>query len=221
MKVLICVLLCIFLIPTFAFAQSVPAYVFYFSNLGEGGTGRITRELSDMGYDVILKKDEDAKSIISVMDDAAVFSYVGHGKAGRLYCKGDSEISAVGDEENVFSLSRTFGENGLDDLRLVYYGSCFSDTQSPIYGQLTSKTAELGADAVIGFDGAVNDTVATFFEEVLFDNMQQGASVGVAVDLAKAECQANDKNKYEYSNVDTAMVYGNGKTMLIPAGFGR
>ena len=84
----------------------------------------------------------------------------------------------------------------------------------------THNLHKLGANAVLGFSGSVNDNVATVFEQKLFDYMQNGRPLNVAVDLAKAESYSSFKEKYGYSNVDTARIYGKAELTLIPAGFG-
>ena len=221
MKKFIFILIASVLLPASAFAASYPAYIFYFTNLGDGGTQVIENELTDMGYEAIKIKDADAQSIIQAMKDSAVFSYVGHGNAGRLFCNGEGEISAKStDDANIISLEQSFEKTGLSNIRFVYYGCCYSDSASKIYGRLTTKTNELGANAVLGFSGSVNDNVATVFEQKLFDYMQNGRPLNVAVDLAKAESYSSFKEKYGYSNVDTARIYGKAELTLIPAGFG-
>ena len=221
MKKYILVIIAILIFPSCAYAIQYPAYIFYFTNLGEGGTQIIADELTLMGYEALKIKDADAQKIIDSMKKCAVFSYVGHGRAGRLFCNGQGEISAnETNEANIISLKQSFEKSSLSNIRFVYYGCCYSDTPDTKYGRLTTQTNELGANAVLGFDGSVNDTVASLFEQKLFDYMQNGRPVNVAMDLAKAESFANFKGKYEYSNVDTARIYGNADISLIPAGFG-
>jgi hypothetical protein len=211
---------------TFVRAEPIyPAYVFYFTNLGIGGTETIYKDLTAMGYTAFLEKDWNAKQILEIMDQCAVFVYVGHGSPGILSCTGTQQISAltVPDNDMFYSLQAQFSntETKLSKVRLVYYGSCFSDSDSQTYGRLTTYTANsLRATAVIGFSGSVSNQVASHFEAVLFDRLLAGYDVQTAVHLAKADAQAHFQDKYATSNVDTAAVYGNGNVVINPAAFG-
>ncbi len=223
----ICVcLVCSFLVAIFVLGGLVVngqglgrAYVFYFTNLGIGGGESIYNDLLAMGYTAEIDDDRDAEEIVGVMGNAAVFVYIGHGTPGVLECAGDTRISALeanrGDQ--YVSLEEAYADTArrLSGVRLVYYGSCYSNTYSPEFGRLTTYTAEnLSAGAVVGFDNSVSDRVTTRFEEMFFKFLREGYNILTALNLAKADAQASFPSTFETSNVGSGAVFGDGNIVI-------
>ena len=215
--------LCTLFVPCAA-QENIPAYVFYFSNLGIGGSESIYADLLAMGYDAELDDDRDAREIVDDMGKAGVFVYIGHGSPGILACAGDTVITALETDngENYVSLEAKYANTAekLSNVRLVYYGSCFSNSYSTEFGRLTTYTADvLEAGSVVGFDNSVSDRVTTRFETVFFNRLLAEYSVQTAINLAKADAQASFPSSYEASNVGTAIIFGDGNIRINPAGF--
>jgi len=225
---ILCLLLIIGMsLPTSLAATVYPARVYYFSNLGPGGSVSINNDLNSMGYTSSRCYNYSAQSIRNAMGDLAVFAYIGHGEPGRLICTGTSQISAkrVDGEDTNYSLQLYYAgtTNKLKKNRLVYYGSCHSDENDSTYGRLTTYTSgDLAARSVIGYTGSIDDEPATYFETALFGYLDDAYTVQTAVNLAKADTRtAFGDDGYYDSNIDTAQVYGYQSSYVDPARFGQ
>lgn len=219
---------CVIVPTTHAEERTVyPARVYYFSNLGNGGSVSINSDLNSMGYSSSRYYNYAAQTIRNNMGDLAVFAYIGHGLPGRLSCTGTSQISAksVSGESTNYSLQNYYANttSKLKKNRLIYYGSCYSDDYDSTYGRLTTYSAgDLSARSVIGYSGSVNDVITTYFEERLFSYLNQTYTVQTAINLAKADTEAAyGTASFASSNVDTASVYGYGASYVKPARFGE
>jgi uncharacterized membrane protein len=113
--------------------------------------------------------------------------------------------------------------NKLKNIRFAYYGACYSDAYSSTYGRLTTYTTNtLNALTALGFYDAIDNTVATYFEERLFAWLDTTISVQAARDNALNDCYTRFGSTIVfYSNIWTANITGDVTTELEPAAYGQ
>lgn len=230
-KLLVFSLLFILMLAPASYGYALPlAETYWFTNLGIGGASNINSYLDNMGYNGNIYCNSGAYYVRRTMDDDAVFAYVGHGyrTGGILLCTDSaSYISAyniVGDYDN-YSLQYAFAgtTNKLKNIRLAYYGACWSDKYSPTYGQLTTYTTNtLGALSSIGFSDEVFDPVVSYFETKVFLYLDLGQTVSTAVGNAIIATKSYyGQELWNQSQVGSLQVRGNGDTRLEPAAYGN
>ena len=215
---LLCISILIFSNEMAAQAASGTCEIFYFTytgSVGAGGTANIKGYLDDMGYTANRYANTRAYYVRRTMDEDKIFVIVAHGLPGRVYCKnGETTISAkaVKDDDNNYSLAAGFSQYGLLNMKLAYYGSCYSASTSGTYGNITTyTTSQMGAQCALGFTDSVASTQATYYESLLFYYLKNGSTVSNANSL----CKTLTYNKYgTYGNVDTALISGNEDTTI-------
>lgn len=184
------------------------------SGVGPGGTESMQASLKNIGYDAKRYQDTNAYNARKAMNSDVVFAIITHGGPGRVVCDGDTTISAnnVSSDSSNYSLAAFYKSGDFSSMKFAYYGSCEGAQTDDSYGNLLSyTTSTLGAASALGFYNSVSDTLATYFEQQLFQRLSSGDSVSAAASAAKVATY----NKYSsYGEVDSYKIYGDSSTKI-------
>jgi hypothetical protein len=230
-KLIICMLFVILVFSsiTHASATGPLSELYYYSEFPDSNTysSNINSSICLAGYDGKRYCDTNAYYVRRTMASDAIFVYTGHGNAGCLISTpSNTSISAriVQNNDVNYSLEAKFANttNKLKQLRLAYFGSCFSDASDPVYGRLTSYiTSTLGADVAIGYSDEIYDPYQSDYDEMLFNYLRQGYTVYVATTAANSEyINTYSIEDFVGWNIDSQNILGNSSTKIVPASFG-
>ena len=172
---------------------SMPAQVYYNSNLTYGTTSTIDYYLELMGYDSRRNADPSEASLLAAFGQNGVLHMLGHGSAGSLQIYTGGQIAGSLTANEVYA---EYSNELLPNLKFVFLEGCSTAVWSNANGAYPDILEDLGVDASVTFEDSIwassaTDGIHNFAKQVYY-NLYNGASVQSAVFQARAALYAEE-----------------------------
>jgi len=175
-----------------------------------------------VGYEASSNHDWNVYDAVSLMDDDAIWTTSGHGRAGAALFEdtnnNQTELVANSDAIGQLNYARLDQVSDLADLRLAVFIGCSTGVTQGSTGNLLNVANSAGVDAALGFTTTIYHPQMDTWGDGFFYHLaiEEDTVTTAAWDAAAYTWTVH----YSYGNTNYYSIAGNGSEKIVPDGYG-